>query len=75
MNRSMRAIRPGRATCLHIETELGIVNVFVKLRDHDGRKVECVEIIPSEIIGEESHRDGHALVRLIEGKKKRVRKT
>lgn len=31
---------------LHIETELGIINVYVNLHDLEGRLVESVEIYP-----------------------------
>lgn len=32
---------------LHIETELGIVNIRVKLKDFQGNRVESIEILPS----------------------------
>lgn len=40
---------------LHIETALGIINIHVGLTDHEGRRVECVEIIPDRFTGG-SHR-------------------
>lgn len=37
---------------LHIETELGIVNIYCGLTDMKGRRVERVNIIPDNYIGE-----------------------
>lgn len=34
------------ATILHIETNLGIINIQVGLSDAAGRRVESIEIIP-----------------------------
>jgi hypothetical protein len=34
---------------LHVETELGIVNIYVGLSDTGGHKVESVEIIPDKM--------------------------
>ena len=37
------------ANCLHIETSLGIVNIYTGLHDTEGRKVESVEIMPDKV--------------------------
>ena len=34
---------------LHIETELGIVNITVGLYDTKGRRVESIEVLPSSL--------------------------
>jgi len=39
------------ALVVHIETELGIVNIHLKLTDLLGRKVEAVELIPDRFTG------------------------
>lgn len=48
----MKTVRPGRARIIHVETELGIVNIYVGLTDAGGRKVETVEMIPNQYAGE-----------------------
>lgn len=52
---------------LHIETDLGIINIRVGLIDNEGRRVESIEIIPNGYAGEPKvTRDGYANTRLIE---------
>lgn len=50
--RYMKTVRPGKADVVHVETELGIVNIHVGLRDRRGRRVERVEVIPNAYAGE-----------------------
>jgi hypothetical protein len=40
------------ARVIHVETELGIVNIYVGLTDHLGRKVESVSMLPNEGAGD-----------------------
>lgn len=40
--------RRSRDKLLHIETELGIVNIRIGLKDMQGRPVTSIEIIPDE---------------------------
>jgi hypothetical protein len=35
-----------RKKCIHIETELGIVNVYWGMQDREGRDIEAVEMLP-----------------------------
>jgi hypothetical protein len=67
----IKTVRPGRARCVHVETELGIVNVWVGLHDSNGRRVERVEVIPNRYAGERVvlRRDD----RLVELKTRKVR--
>jgi len=37
---------------LHIETELGIVNIYEGLKDVKGRKVNTIQVMPDEYSGE-----------------------
>ena len=39
-------------TILHVETELGIVNIHLKLHDRLGRKVEAVVMLPDRFTGD-----------------------
>ncbi len=48
----IKTVTPGRARVVHVETELGIVNVYVGLTDNAGRRVERVEMIPNTYAGE-----------------------
>ena len=48
----IKTVTPGRARIVHIETTLGIVNVYVGLRDAHGRRVERVEMLPNRYAGE-----------------------
>lgn len=50
--KDIKTVRPGRARLVHVETSLGIVNIYVGLRDAAGRRVERVEIIPNDYAGE-----------------------
>lgn len=50
--KSIRHTASARDPLLHVETELGIVNVRTNLHDSDGRRVESVEIIPNAYSGE-----------------------
>jgi hypothetical protein len=47
--RDMKVVRPGRANIIHVETPLGIVNIYVGLHDLKGRRVERVSMIPNSI--------------------------
>lgn len=38
--------------CLHVETPLGIFNIYVGLINRRGQRVECVELIGSQCSGE-----------------------
>lgn len=55
---------------LHIETELGIVNIHLGLHDMKGRKVESVELLPDKtdhlVLIEE--KEAYLRVRMIEVK-------
>lgn len=63
-----------RKGLLHVETPLGIVNIRVGLSDRLGRKVDSVEVIPSNYIGERKvTRSGYANTRLIQLKKIRTK--
>lgn len=48
----MKTVTPGRARIVHVETTLGIVNIYVGLRDAHGRRVERVEMLPNQYAGE-----------------------
>lgn len=51
---------------LHVETELGIVNIHIGLHDDDGHDVESVELLPDDYSGEPQVRvDGHARARFV----------
>lgn len=50
--KDMKTVTPGRARIVHVETTLGIVNIYVGLRDAHGRRVERVEMIPNRYAGE-----------------------
>jgi hypothetical protein len=61
----------GSEHCLHIETPLGIVNITVGLTDFKGRRVDSVEVIPSNGSGDPKViRRGYGNTRLIELKGK-----
>jgi hypothetical protein len=52
---------------LHVETPLGIVNITVGLHDSNGKRVDSIEVIPSNYAGEPKRtRDGYANTRIIE---------
>ncbi len=52
---------------LHIETPLGIVNVRAGEIDNRGRRVDSVQVIPDEYVGEKKIvRKGLANTRLVE---------
>lgn len=56
-----------RQGLLHIETPLGIVNITVGLSDLKGRRVESIEVIPTNGAGEKRViRSGYGNTRLIE---------
>lgn len=44
--RYVRRIRAPRSGVLHVETALGIVNIYLGLHDATGRAVERIEITP-----------------------------
>lgn len=48
----MKHVSQGRADVIHVETDLGIVNIYVGLRDTEGRRVERIEYRPNEYAGE-----------------------
>ena len=50
--RDMKTVTPGRARIVHVETTLGIVNIYVGLRDEQGRRVERIEVLPNRYAGE-----------------------
>ena len=50
--KDMKTVRIGRASIIHIETTLGIVNIYVGLTDAKGRRVETVEMRPNQYAGE-----------------------
>ena len=53
MLRDMQTVTPKRGIkCIHVETPLGIVNIWIDLTDAKGRKVETVEMIPNHYSGE-----------------------
>lgn len=55
---------------LHIETDLGIINIHVNLRDRLGRKVENISIIPDRYCGDQEVKVvPHRNLRLIQLKK------
>lgn len=58
-----------RDPLLHIETDFGIVNIRVGLRDFDGNEVTSVEIVPDRVDwdgrGRTIELDGYANSRLI----------
>lgn len=63
MNDTLR-IRPKRNTrIIHIETDLGIVNIYLGLHNTFGQRVESVEVIPDD--GVECP-DGAIAVRMVE---------
>lgn len=37
---------------LHVETPLGIVNIYVGMNDYKGRRVESIELCPDQYLGE-----------------------
>lgn len=41
-----------RDRLLHIETELGIINIYTGLHDHKGSVMERIDIIPDDYAGE-----------------------
>jgi hypothetical protein len=50
---AMQRVKIGRRTrILHIETELGVINVHLGLSDHRGRRVEAVMMNPNQYAGE-----------------------
>ena len=55
MKRQMKTVvmrDRGTTDALHVETPLGIVNIFSGFSDLKGRNVVAVEIIPSNRIGD-----------------------
>jgi hypothetical protein len=48
----MKRVSQGKAEVIHVETDLGIVNIYVKLHDQDGRRVERIEYLPNRYAGE-----------------------
>lgn len=49
----MQTVIPKRgARIIHVETELGIVNIYVGLTDQRGRRVNTVELVGSRCAGE-----------------------
>ena len=53
MATEMQTVRPKRGiSILHVETELGIVNIHLGLHDRYGRRVETVVMLPNTHCGE-----------------------
>ena len=52
MRDGIKRVDAGRARIIHVETELGIVNIHLRLTDTKGRKVERVSMIPDQYAGE-----------------------
>jgi hypothetical protein len=49
----IQTVHPRRgARVVHVETELGIVNIHVGLTDREGRRVESVMMNPNRYAGE-----------------------
>ena len=61
--------------CFHIETELGIINIYVGLSDTEGHRVESVEILPDKkpmnpqgvLVDDGKATSDYLRVRLVEG--------
>lgn len=50
---TMQTVRPKRGTeIIHVETKLGIVNIYLGLTDSKGREVESVGFRPNCYAGE-----------------------
>lgn len=50
---NMQTVVPkGGKTLIHVETPLGIVNIYLGLRDRLGRRVESVSMLPNGCCGE-----------------------
>ena len=66
--RDMRTIVPRRKDrIIHVETALGIVNIWQGLMDSQGQRVERVEILPNDYAGEPKViLDGACATRMIE---------
>lgn len=53
----MLRVCPSRKTrIIHVETELGIVNIYLGLRDDKGRRVETVAFKPDNYAGQKKVR-------------------
>lgn len=50
--RKQRTITARASELIHIETPLGIVNIYTGLTDTAGRRVESVQMIPNNYAGE-----------------------
>jgi hypothetical protein len=49
----MLTVNPGpRVEIVHVETELGIVNIYLGLRTEGGRRIEAVFMDPNQYAGE-----------------------
>lgn len=48
----MKAVKLNK-NLMHVETELGIVNIRTGLRDRRGRRVESIQVLPS---GDDPHK-------------------
>jgi hypothetical protein len=48
----MKSITAKKNEVLHIETDLGIINIRTGLTDMKGRRVDSIEIIPDRYAGE-----------------------
>ena len=63
----MKRIVAKNGELVHIETPLGIINIRAGLSDQKGRKVDSIEILKNEYVGENKVRlDGYVNSRLIE---------
>ena len=62
----MQTVTPKRGIkIIHVETELGIVNIYLKLTDRYGRKVEAIGLRPDCLAGKQKVKViGHRFVQL-----------
>jgi len=52
MNNMMSVIPKKSTKIIHVETELGVINITLNLTDRLGRKVEHIEMFPDKYAGE-----------------------
>lgn len=53
MRDDMQTVRPKRGVrVVHVETQLGIVNIYLNLHDKQGRRVETVTLSGNNYAGE-----------------------
>jgi hypothetical protein len=68
---NMQRVKIKRGTeIVHVETELGIVNIYLGLCDDEGRRVESIELLADDIYGEPKVTvDGWVRSRFVQEKK------